>query len=62
MYAGVMVVTILLFGVVWFRRKMHRRGEVGIRYFKLLPTKFLLQEHVMGEIKSQGILDRIQDL
>ena len=62
MYAGLMVGSILLVGVVWFRRKMHRRGEVGIRYFKLLPTKFLLQEHIMEKIKSQGILDRIQGL
>ena len=62
MYAGIMMGTIFLIGIVWFQRKMARRTEVGIGYFRLLPTKFLMQEHIIMEIKQKHILDEIQNL
>ena len=62
MYAGIMAGTIFMVGIVWFGNKMGRRAEVGIRYFRLLPTKFLLQEHIIKDIKDKEILDEIQNL
>ena len=41
LYAGLMVAAIGVALVVTTRR-VSRRGEVGIRYFKILPTRLIM--------------------
>ena len=41
---------------------MDRRGEVGIRYFKILPIKLLMRKEVIEEIRRKDILNSLEGL
>lgn len=60
-YGAVMVVAIGA-ALAVTRRRINRRGEVGVRYFKILPTKLVMQEKVIKDVRSKEILNNLQEL